>query len=656
MPHDDHEVLTALLKGQTYPFAVLNADGSLALASRAFLECAGLGPETPAPDWLTPGVEDGRQIRVGERHFEIWTASLDGGRVVGLRERTELARLEDQIWEHQTRLSKVYSELSVRNQALTTTLEKLREREAELNRINQGLEEKVKEQLQLLERSNRLMRYLSPDVANSIVKGETPDLAPRKRQLTIFFADLSSFDELVAEMESEEVIEILNDYRREMTSVIFANGGTLDKFISARIMGFFGDPVAHEDHAARAVRAGLQMRTKVQTLRKKWFPSSTHVDIQAGIHTGYATVGNVGSEHRVDYTVIGKNVALAGALQQEAGPGQILLTSRTYEAVKELFEVESVQVQLKGSSRPVAAFNAKEEKTALVSVPPGVVSGLLRALAEPGEAAGKEKKLGPYVVLDKVGQGGMGIVYKARDERLQRTVAVKVIFPELAADVRLLERFRREAQALASLNSPHIAQIYFISDQEFPPFFAMEFVEGPTLRRVLTEQGRLPLRRALDLACQIARGLQAAAEKGIIHRDVKPENVMLTPKGQVKLTDFGLVKSVDQEPGLTTKGLVVGTPFYMSPEQARGEEIDLRSDIYSLGATFFHMVVGHPPFRAESAMAVLRKHEEEPLPPMNTLPSSVSTDVYQILQRMMAKKREDRFENYDRLLEMLENC
>ncbi len=258
--------------------------------------------------------------------------------------------------------------------------------------------------------------------------------------------------------------------------------------------------------------------------------------------------------------------------------------------------------------------------------------------------------------MEKLGEGGMGIVYKALDARLQRTVAIKVLPSELAADPTFLARFKREARALASLNSPYIAQIYTISDDDRPPFFAMEFVEGPTLRQVLNEQGRLPLRRSLDLLIQMARGLQEACEKGVIHRDIKPDNVMLTLKGQVKLTDFGLVKRVGGDPGMTTRGIVLGTPLYMSPEQARGEELDLRSDIYSLGATFFHMLVGEPPFRGDSAFAVMRKHEEEELPPLATLPGTISASVYAILQRMMAKKREDRFESYESLIEALEGC
>jgi len=225
----------------------------------------------------------------------------------------------------------------------------------------------------------------------------------------------------------------------------------------------------------------------------------------------------------------------------------------------------------------------------------------------------------------------------------------------MSRDDSFVTRFKREARALASLNSPHVAQIYYISDQEVPPFFAMEFIEGPTLRQLLAESGKLPLRRALDIASQMARGLAAAAEKGVIHRDVKPDNVMLTLKGQVKLTDFGLVKT-GRDMGLTSQGVVMGTPLYMSPEQAEGKEVDFRSDIYSLGATFFHMLAGHPPFRGESALVLMRAHAESPLPPLSSLPGSVSAVAYALMQRMMAKSREDRYPTYEALLEGLDAC
>ncbi|GEM_PF-2645121 len=566
----------------------------------------------------------------------------------------ENARLEDRLWEQQAALSKAYSDLAVRNQALTGANDALQQREQELSDVNRSLEKKVAEQLQQIERTNRLRRYFSPDVANTIVSGEGAELLTRKRLITVFFADISSFDELMGEMESEEIIEVLSCYHREMTEILFRHGGTLDKFLTARIMGFFGDPVPQADHAARAVRAALEMRARLRDLRGTWFAGAESVELQVGIHTGYATVGNVGSEHRFDYTAIGKNVSLASSLELEARAGQVLVSAKTYEAVKDAFDVELQTVSLKGLSRPITAYAIIGERST-TAAPTAAAAPTMKPVHISASRDAVGKRLGSYLIQGVLGQGGMGIVYKALDERLQRIVALKVLPSELSRDETFAARFKREARALASLNSPNVAQIYAISDHEVPPFFAMEFVEGGTLRQLLAEGGRLPLRKALDLATQMAQGLQAAAEKGVIHRDVKPDNVMLSAKGQVKLTDFGLVKT-HEDVGLTTQGVVMGTPLYMSPEQAEGKEVDLRSDIYSLGATLFHMLVGQPPFLGESALVIMRAHAESPLPPHSSLPGSVSGNVYAVVQKMMAKRRDDRYPTYGAVIEALDAC
>ncbi|MBI3925045.1 MAG: protein kinase [Armatimonadetes bacterium] len=653
MQIDGQAALETLLADGPLALAVQGEDGQLTLVSTAFERSTGLRSGSSPPESFARGCCDGQHLQIGEQHFEVWGCSLGSSRLLLLRNRSEMVRLEDEIWELQTRLSTVYSELSVKNQTLSSTLEELRRRDTEMTALNGELEMKVQEQLRQLERSNKLRRYLSPEVANSIVSSDAGDLPTRKRLLTVFFADIAAFDELVSDMESEEIIEILSEYNHDMTSILFAHGGTLDKFISARIIAFFGDPLPQEDHAVRAVRTALHMRDRLRARRASWFPAG-EVDLQVGIHSGYATVGNVGSEYRMDYTVIGKNVTLASSLQQEARPGQVLLSARTCELVKDAFDLEGLQVSLRGSSRPVTVYNARAEKTRKQSAVMTLDStDSFAREAAPLELVGKT--LGHYLVTDKLGEGGMGVVYKAQDERLGRTVALKVLPPELAADTRFVARFRREARALASLNSPYIAQIYDIGEDS-PPFFVMELIEGPTLSRLLQDLGRLPLGRSLDLVNQMAHGLAVAAERGVIHRDIKPDNVMLTLKGQVKLTDFGLAKAVTGDPNVTSRGIVLGTPLYMSPEQTRGEELDLRADIYSLGATFFQMLVGEPPFRGQSAIQVMRQHEEASLPPLSGLPGSISSCAYGIVTRMMAKKREDRFQTYESLIEALEAC
>src|SRR5512138_2530536 len=214
-------------------------------------------------------------------------------------------------------------------------------------------------------------------------------------------------------------------------------------------------------------------------------------------------------------------------------------------------------------------------------------------------------RLGPYEILAPLGAGGMGEVYRARDTRLERDVAIKALPSEFARDPERLGRFRREAQTLAGLNHPNIAAIYGLEEADRTPHLVLELVEGESLATRLA-RGPLAVRDALQVAIQIAAAVEAAHERGIVHRDLKPGNVMLTPAGTVKVLDFGLAKSDagrDSSPDLATPavqpeatavGMIVGTAAYMSPEQARGKPVDRRSDVWSFGCVLFECLAGRP--------------------------------------------------------------
>jgi hypothetical protein len=221
-----------------------------------------------------------------------------------------------------------------------------------------------------------------------------------------------------------------------------------------------------------------------------------------------------------------------------------------------------------------------------------------------------------FDLLDPIGSGGMGFVYKAYDRRLHRLVALKVLTPTMAATGAARQRFLREAQAAATIVSPHVVPIHAIGQVAELPYLVMSLVDGPDLHRWILQHGPLPLVQSLRIAHQIATGLLAAHRQGIVHRDVKPGNILIQPSiMQASLTDFGLAMVAD-EASLTNSGLTPGTPSYMSPEQARGETIDARSDWYSLGCVLYTMLVGHPPFRGPHAMAILtRLQNEDPKPP-----------------------------------------
>src|SRR4051794_12438842 len=210
----------------------------------------------------------------------------------------------------------------------------------------------------------------------------------------------------------------------------------------------------------------------------------------------------------------------------------------------------------------------------------------------------------------------MAEVYVAEDELLSRTVAVKVLFPELAHDEAFVERFRREARSAASLNHHNIVSVYDFGEDDGSWFIVMEYVEGQTLRDIIRKEGPLDPARAAGLAGEVAAALAAAHAQGIIHRDVKPANVLIAAdSGTVKVTDFGIARAASARKGLTMPGTVLGTATYLSPEQAQGAEVDFRTDVYSLGMVLYEMLAGRPPFVGDSPVAVAYQHLSQTAPP-----------------------------------------
>jgi serine/threonine protein kinase len=261
-------------------------------------------------------------------------------------------------------------------------------------------------------------------------------------------------------------------------------------------------------------------------------------------------------------------------------------------------------------------------------------------------------KLGPYEILSPLGAGGMGEVYRARDSRLRREVAIKVLSPEFSSDMNRRSRFEQEAHAASALNHPNIIAIYDIGSDESGLWVAMECVEGKTLRE-LTESGRLPTSRVLDVGAQIAEGLARAHAAGIVHRDLKPENVMISKDGFVKILDFGLAKlsaplggegsNLPTAAPRTDAGTIMGTVGYMSPEQATGRPVDFRSDQFSLGAILYEMAAGKRPFQRDSAPQTLTAIIQEDPEPLGTVNPRTPAPLRWIVERCLAKEAEDRY-------------
>jgi serine/threonine-protein kinase len=260
-------------------------------------------------------------------------------------------------------------------------------------------------------------------------------------------------------------------------------------------------------------------------------------------------------------------------------------------------------------------------------------------------------QLGHYDIVSELGRGGMGVVYKGFEASLNRYVAIKVLADSLAHDASVKERFLREARSMASLNDPHIIQIYFIGDDFGQTFFVMEFVDGESLGSVLKREGKLKPEQAAKVICQTAMGLSTAHDKGVIHRDIKPGNLMLTARGMVKIADFGIALTTqDFSKKLTSTGEFVGTPGYLSPEVCLGKPVDQRSDIFSLGIVMFECLAGRMPFTDESPLGLMLEVVKAEIPDVCTLNAEVDQELSGILRKMIAKDPAERYQSCQELV------
>jgi hypothetical protein len=271
----------------------------------------------------------------------------------------------------------------------------------------------------------------------------------------------------------------------------------------------------------------------------------------------------------------------------------------------------------------------------------------------PSQRAGSLGRLGHYEVLEVVGQGGMGVVLRAFDAKLHRVVAIKALLPALASSGSARQRFVREAQASAAVTHDHVIDIHAVEDQGPVPYLVMQFIDGPTLQEKLDRGGPLPPKEVLRIGLQVAAGLAAAHAHGLVHRDVKPANILLeNGVERVRITDFGLARTVD-DASLTQSGFIAGTPAYMSPEQANGAKIDHRSDLFSLGSVLYTLCAGHAPFRAETTMAVLRRVCDDTPRPLREVNPDIPDWLAAIIARLHAKDPAGRFRSAAEVAELL---
>ena len=263
---------------------------------------------------------------------------------------------------------------------------------------------------------------------------------------------------------------------------------------------------------------------------------------------------------------------------------------------------------------------------------------------------------GRYELEELVGHGGMSSVYKARDSLLERNVAVKILHEQYNADEEFVERFKREARSAAQLQHPNIVTVIDRGEDDGRQYIVFEHIAGENLKEFLVRNGQLDVREALEIALEMARALSFAHDRGLVHRDVKPQNVLLNGDGRAKVTDFGIARSIEVDTSVTRPGTVLGTSNYIAPEQASGEPVDAQTDIYSLGVVLYELLAGDVPFKGESFVAVAMKHMHEPPPSILEARSDVSPRVAAAIDRALAKDPAQRFPTMAAFATELERC
>jgi class 3 adenylate cyclase/CheY-like chemotaxis protein/tRNA A-37 threonylcarbamoyl transferase component Bud32 len=517
-----------------------------------------------------------------------------------------------------------------------------------------------------------------------------PDEAAFKNQTgrlimqTVLFTDIRSFTRISERLPATAVAEFLTAYLREACQPVLTNGGRVMKFMGDGMMAVFGYDAPNEvqAHAAAGLRAALGI-LKVAREFRGWLNSRFEMaelpefNVGVGVHTGEVmffrlAVGGVG-----DLTPVGDTVNVASRLEAKCKELRwpIVASSATIEAAGPGFVVaETREVEVLGRDARISVshvIGGPDDQAPApdldLTLPAGAGAVLVENALSTAEAtkaaldqdlhligdmtltpaaapAGQELRIRGYKVLEKIGEGGMSSVFLADDEVHGRKAVLKILKVRRKEDEELWQRFFQECAILSAINHEHVVRIYDQGFGDEMAYIAMEHLGGGSLREVI-DRG-LSRRQALSLLSQAASGLAAIHSRGIVHRDIKPANLMLRAEGVLVLTDFGVAKRTEHASGHTIQGEVLGTPHYISPEQAQAGEVGPSADLYSLGVIFYEMLTGKRVFTGETILEILSQHIIAPIP---RLPAELE-DYQPLIDGLLAKKPKDRFADADALL------
>jgi HAMP domain-containing protein/predicted Ser/Thr protein kinase len=479
---------------------------------------------------------------------------------------------------------------------------------------------------------------------------------------TILVSDLRGLPP-VGEGDPALLLGALSRVMKMQESEVGRQDGKVREVDGNRLVSIFRGErgVLHAIRAARAINEELATFSDVQ------------MSISVGISTGQFVTGSVELEETLGAAIIGNAPQLASVFAWHAPAGYAYISYETAQSAGGEIMSGSVreQVTLKWLPQPlaVAAFPLMNLTTGVMRSIGGTTSSMA-TLRLDGTQAGPTSPIvhqaeltsgslfaSRYRIEQILGRGGMGIVYKASDTQLDETVAIKTLPGDvMQRSPEDLERFKREIRLARKITHRNVLRTYDYGEAEGVYFISMEFVRGYTLSELLEEAPghRMATRVGMGIARQICRGLQAAHEQGIIHRDIKPQNVLIDHKGEVKVMDFGIARMAEAKEGMTQAGLIVGTPHYMSPEQVQGKQLDSKSDVYSIGILLYEMLAGEKPFIAPSLTAILTAHITEKPKPLIEVRPDVGKQINDIIMRCLAKDPKDRYADAGQLLHDLD--